>query len=90
MFQSKGKIIFIYDFVWTAIIERSKCKYLQRYYRYIYLNAGHIGQNWYLIVKALVLGTCTRGAIYDDEINDLFGINRMNETAIYVEVVGKK
>jgi len=38
------------------------------------LNADHIGQNLYLIVKALELGVCTIGAIYDDEINDLFGM----------------
>ncbi|MCK4379659.1 MAG: hypothetical protein KAW51_00865 [Candidatus Lokiarchaeota archaeon] len=43
-----------------------------------------------MIVKALGLGTCTIGAIYDDEINDLLGINGMNETAIYIGVVGNK
>ena len=74
MLQSKGKIIFICEFCFVAIIERSKSNILQRYYRYIYLNVDHIGQNLYLIVKALVLGACTIGAIYDDEINDLFGM----------------
>ena len=38
------------SFVWTAVIERSKWKYLQRCYRYIYLDAGHIGQNLYRII----------------------------------------
>ncbi len=78
------------NFVWTAIIERSRWKYLQRCYRYIYIDAGHIGQNFYLIAEALGLGSCTIGAIYDDEINDLLGIDGINETAIYVGVIGKK
>jgi SagB-type dehydrogenase family enzyme len=78
------------NFVWTAIIERSKWKYLQRCYRYIYMDAGHIGQNFYLIAEALGLGACTIGAIYDDEINELLEIDGIDETAIYVGVIGKK
>ncbi len=77
------------SFVWTAVIERSKWKYLQRCYRYIYLDAGHIGQNFYLIAEALDLGACTIGAIYDDEINEILGIDGINETTLYVGVVGK-
>ncbi|MFX1593936.1 MAG: SagB/ThcOx family dehydrogenase [Promethearchaeota archaeon] len=78
------------NFVWTAIIERSRWKYLQRCYRYIYMDAGHIGQNFYLIAEALGLGACTIGAIYDDELNKTLGIDGINETAIYVGVIGKK
>jgi SagB-type dehydrogenase family enzyme len=78
------------DFVWTAVIERSKWKYLQRCYRYIYMDVGHIGQNFYLVAEALGLGACTIGAIYDDEINDLLGIDGINETTLYVGVVGNK
>ncbi|MFX1346063.1 MAG: SagB/ThcOx family dehydrogenase [Promethearchaeota archaeon] len=76
------------NFIYTAVIERSKWKYLQRCYRYIYLDAGHIGQNFYLIAEALGLGACTIGAIYDDELNELLGIDGINETTIYVGVVG--
>ncbi|MFX1376720.1 MAG: SagB/ThcOx family dehydrogenase [Promethearchaeota archaeon] len=78
------------NFVWTAVIERSKWKYLQRCYRYIYLDAGHIGQNFYLIAEALGLGACTIGAIYDDELNELLELDGINETVIYVGVIGKK
>lgn len=78
------------SFIWTAVIERSKWKYLQRCYRYIYLDAGHIGQNFYLVAEALDLGACTIGAIYDDEINELLGIDGISETTLYVGVVGKK
>lgn len=77
------------NFIWTAMIERSQWKYLQRCYRYIYLDAGHIGQNFYLIAEALGLGACTIGAIYDDELNQFLEIDGRIETAIYVGVVGK-
>jgi SagB-type dehydrogenase family enzyme len=78
------------NFVWTALIKRSTWKYLQRCYRYIYLDAGHIGQNLYLVAEALNLGACTIGAIYDDELNALLNIDGLQETAIYVGVIGKK
>ncbi|MFX0003557.1 MAG: SagB/ThcOx family dehydrogenase [Candidatus Hodarchaeota archaeon] len=78
------------NFIWTAIISRSKWKYLQRCYRYIYMDVGHIGQNFYLIAEALNLGACTIGAIYDNELNALLDIDGVHETAIYVGVIGKK
>ena len=77
------------NIVWTALIERSKWKYLQRCYRYIYLDCGHIGQNFYLIAEALNLGACTIGAIFDDELNKILNIDAKEETAIYVGVLGK-
>ena len=75
-------------FVWTAIVERSKWKYGERGYRYIYLDGGHIGQNLYLAATALGLGCCTVGALYDDEINRLIGVDGMEETIVYMGVVG--
>ena len=36
-------------FVWTAIVARSKWKYMERAYRYIYMDAGHICQNAALV-----------------------------------------
>ncbi|MBN1802404.1 MAG: SagB/ThcOx family dehydrogenase [Candidatus Lokiarchaeota archaeon] len=76
------------NFAWTAIIARSEWKYLQRCYRYIYLDCGHIAQNFCLVAEALNLGACTIGALYDDELNAILGIDGINETIIYVGVVG--
>ncbi|MGV9172105.1 MAG: SagB/ThcOx family dehydrogenase [Promethearchaeia archaeon] len=78
------------NFIWTAVIPRSRWKYLQRCYRYIYLDCGHIGQNLYLVAEALGLGACTIGAIFDDELNELLEIDGKEETAIYVGVTGKR
>jgi len=77
------------NFIWTAMIGRSQWKYLQRCYRYIYLDAGHIGQNFYLISEALGMGACTIGALYDDELNHFLEIDGKNETVLYVGTVGK-
>jgi SagB-type dehydrogenase family enzyme len=75
-------------FIWTAIPERGKWKYLERAYRYIYIDAGHIAQNLYLAATALGLGCCAIGAIYDEEANRLVGVDGESETVIYMCAVG--
>ncbi len=77
-------------FIWTAVFARSKWKYKQRAYRYIYLDAGHIAQNVALAAVALNLGSCQVGALYDDEVNALLGIYGTEESVVYVTVVGKE
>lgn len=76
-------------FVWTAIPGRSTWKYRERAYRYLYLDAGHIGQNLYLAAGALNLGCCTIGAFFDEEVNSIIGVDGVEETAVYMGVVGK-
>jgi len=76
-------------FVWTAIFERSKWKYEERAYRYIYLDAGHIAQNVALAAVALDLGSCQIGALYDGEANELVGVDGVRESTIYMTVVGR-
>jgi SagB-type dehydrogenase family enzyme len=75
-------------FVWTAVFERSKWKYDQRGYRYIFMDAGHIGQNLYLAATSQSLGACTVGALFDDELNRLLGVDGTDESAIYMAAVG--
>jgi len=75
-------------FIWTAIIERSRWKYRQRAYRYIYLDAGHIAQNLYLAGTAAGVGVCGIGAFFDDHVNALIGVDGVEETAIYLASAG--
>jgi len=77
-------------FIWTAVFERSKWKYNQRAYRYVYLDAGHIAQNVALAAVALDFGSCQIGALYDDEVNALIDIDGVVESVIYMTVVGKE
>ena len=76
-------------FIWTAVFQRSKWKYRQRAYRYVYLDAGHIAQNLALASVALGLGSCQIGALYDEEVNDLVGVDGREESAVYMSAVGK-
>ena len=75
-------------FIWTAVVTRSKWKYRQRAYRYIYLDAGHIAQNLYLAGTAASLGVCGIGAFFDDHVNALIGVDGVEETVLYMASVG--
>jgi SagB-type dehydrogenase family enzyme len=75
-------------FVWTAVFSRSKWKYRQRAYRYVYLDAGHIAQNLALSATSIGLASCQLGAFFDDEINSLLELDGKEESAIYLTVVG--
>jgi SagB-type dehydrogenase family enzyme len=76
-------------FVWTAVFARSKWKYEQRGYRYIYMDAGHICENLYLAATDLDLGACAIGALFDDDLNAVIGVDGEEESALYMCVVGK-
>lgn len=75
-------------FAWTAIFARTTCKYGQRAYRYIYLDAGHIAENLALAAVSLGLGTCQVGALFDDEVNKVLGVDGVEESIVYMSVVG--
>lgn len=74
--------------VWTAVFQRSKWKYEQRAYRYVYLDAGHIAQSLALAAVSLGLGTCQIAALYDDEVNSLLEIDGKEESVLYMSAVG--
>jgi SagB-type dehydrogenase family enzyme len=76
-------------FIWTAVFERSKWKYGQRAYRYVYLDAGHIAQNVALAAVALGLGSCQIAALYDDEANALVDVDGHEEGVLYMTAVGR-
>jgi SagB-type dehydrogenase family enzyme len=76
-------------FIWTAVFQRSKWKYEQRAYRYVYLDAGHIAQNLALAAVSFELGTCQIGALYDEEVNALIGIDGEEESVVYLSAVGQ-
>jgi len=84
MLEKSGAVIFM-----TAVIERTRWKYNQRAYRYIYLDAGHIGQNLCLAAEAMGLGICPIGAFYDDELNEIIEVDGTEETVVYAMTVGR-
>ena len=76
-------------FIWTAVFERCRWKYGERAYRYVYLDAGHVAQNLALAAVSLELGSCQVAAAYDDEVNELLGVDGEEESALYMSVVGR-
>ena len=83
MVASAGLVV-----VLSAVFQRTRWKYGERAYRYVLLEAGHVGQNLYLAATALGLGACAIGAFYDDQVNRLLGVDGADEAAVYVISVG--
>lgn len=71
----------------SALFERTLWKYGQRGYRYVWLDAGHLGQNLYLTATALGLGVVAVGGFYDDEVGRLLALPP-DEAAIYLFAIG--
>jgi SagB-type dehydrogenase family enzyme len=76
-------------FVWTAMLQRSRWKYGQRFVRYIFLDAGHIAENVALAAVALGLGSCQIAAFFDDEAAALLGVDPDEEPVVYMTTVGR-
>lgn len=76
-------------FILTGVFQRTRWRYRERAYRYVLLEAGHIGQNLYLAATGLGLGACAIGAFLDDAVNGLLGIDGEEEAALYLLTVGR-
>ncbi len=71
----------------TANFERTTSVYGERGVRYVYMEAGHVGQNIYLQATALGLGTVAVGAFYDEEVRRILGCP---EDPLYIFPVGRR
>jgi SagB-type dehydrogenase family enzyme len=77
-------------FIWAAVVERMTWRYIERGFRYLHLDAGHICQNLYLAGEAIGCGTCAIGAYDDDDVNELLGFDGMRMMVTYLATLGKK
>ena len=64
-------------------------KYRDRAMRYIPMDLGHVCQNVQLAASAMGLGSCPIGAFFDDDFNELIGVDGEEETVVYLVTVGK-
>ena len=76
-------------FIFVACVYRTYWRYGERGYRYMHLDAGHASQNLYLAAEAIGGGACAIGAFFDEELNDLLGLDGVEQFAIYVTTTGK-
>ncbi len=74
----------------VAIVERMKWRYGVRGYRYLHLDAGHVGQNLYLAAENIGCGVCAIAAFKDEELNSILELNGEEHFVIYLLTVGKK
>jgi SagB-type dehydrogenase family enzyme len=72
----------------TAIRDRTMWKYGQRGYRHILIDAGHVGQNLYLVATAIGLGATAIGGFYDQDLGALLDLPP-GEEPFYVVCVGQ-
>jgi SagB-type dehydrogenase family enzyme len=77
-------------FIWAAVVERMFWRYVERGYRYLHLDAGHVCQNLALGAEQLGCGICPIAAFDDDKLNETLGLDGKNMFVIYLASVGKK
>lgn len=75
--------------VLSAVYKRTERRYRERAKRYIHFEAGHIAQNVYLVATAMGLGTCAVGAFYDEDMNNVLGLDGQEESVLYLLPVGE-
>lgn len=72
----------------SAIFQRTMFKYNERGYRFVLLDAGHVGQNICLMSTAMNLGSLPIGGFLDDELNRLLDIDGVHESVVYPLLLG--
>jgi SagB-type dehydrogenase family enzyme len=77
-------------FLLAATFERNQAKYLERGYRVVLLEAGHIAQNLHLVATARKLRSCCLTAFVDDQANDVAGLAAGSGTeVVYLVAIGQ-
>ncbi len=75
-------------FIITAIPEKTTSVYAERGFRYIYMEAGHIGENIALQGVSLGIGTVMIGAFDDHKLSEILKLNK-GEIPLYIIPIGK-
>ena len=76
-------------FIWVAEAYRTVWRYQNRSYRYIFKDAGHVGQNLYLAASSISCGVCGIGAFDDLALSRYLGIDGTELFPAYGAAVGK-
>ena len=72
----------------TADLSRAVERYGDRAYRYLHIDAGHLGQRLNLAAIRLGLGVSGIGGFFDDTVNEVLGIP-VDEAVIYITTLGR-
>jgi SagB-type dehydrogenase family enzyme len=72
----------------TADLSKAIEKYGDRAYRYLHLDAGHLGQRLNLVAIYLNLGVSGIAGFFDDQVNEVLGIPT-DEAVLYITTFGR-
>ncbi len=72
----------------TADLNTAVAKYGDRVYRYLHMDAGHLGQRLNLAAIRLNLGVSGIGGFFDDQVNEVLGIPD-SEAVLYITTLGR-
>ena len=73
----------------TANLKAAVEKYGERAYRYLHMDAGHLGQRLNLAATRRNLGVSGIAGFFDDQVNELLSIPE-EEAVLYITTVGRK
>ena len=77
-------------FIWVAVPYRMCWRYVERGYRYLHIDVGHVCENLYLAAENIDAGVCAIAAFHDDIFNKTLYLDGEEEFVIYIASVGKK
>jgi SagB-type dehydrogenase family enzyme len=72
----------------TAVSARLLYRYGDRGYRYLLIEAGHVGQNLALVATASGLGSLSLGGFFDDDVALMLGLDAGFELPLYGVALG--
>ncbi|MBW4666822.1 MAG: SagB/ThcOx family dehydrogenase [Cyanomargarita calcarea GSE-NOS-MK-12-04C] len=72
----------------TSDLKSAVTQYGDRVYRYLHMDAGHLGQRLNLAAVRLNLGVSGIGGFFDDKVNEVLGIPA-DEAVLYITTLGK-
>jgi SagB-type dehydrogenase family enzyme len=73
----------------AAALQRTKRRYGERGYRYVFLDVGHLTQNLLLSATALGLAAMTTCGFFDDIASELLRLDGVEEAVLYVAFLGR-
>lgn len=76
-------------FMWVAVMDRMDYYFGGRALQYLYIDSGHVCQNLYLACYTIEAGCCAIGHFNDIELNELLGLDGLDEFVVYSAHVGK-
>jgi SagB-type dehydrogenase family enzyme len=76
-------------FIWTVVPYRHEWRYLFTGAKPVAMDMGHYCQNLYLAAESIGAGTCALASYRQEVLDEMLGVDGVDEFTIYVAPVGK-